>query len=325
MKLSIPYLILLAVSGAIAYWSTIQKANITGESENQVQVWDGGSKDLNSLNYKSLETVIEINRKTYEGKRFYWGKIKKQKETSEFEFLLSNRFEEYLSKFHPLTATRVFKNIDDAKLKEFGFEKLPRSILDLSYDNGETLNLEIGSKGFGGEFSYVREKNQRAVWLLPQDIYDDLESLDARFFEKNFMEAAVEDIKSFEFLVKNTSKKILHSGKDPDGTVGWQTVETAGNTANPGFKNWFDRFARLRVVAYPSFSEYDKIKASFIEKILVLLIDSGLEKNQKLEFFSSKENQDFVYVISNLKPVIYRVSKAKIQPLVDEYQKILAF
>lgn len=314
----LPLIGLLLLSGIAAMWADRPASSL---EQDQVEVWDLGNGEIEQISYETPEVSVEIS--ILRGKKtLYWAKLKKIQPLSEAEFLLSNRFEDYLKKFKPLIANRVFKQQDAAKLKEFGFDDKIRHFTVKT--SQKVLELETGSKGFGGEFVYAHISGKADIWLLSRDMLDDIENLDARFFEKSFLFSAVDDIKSVEFnslgKSKDDRKKIFHKGKDSDGTLGWQGTEEGQQLA--GFKNWFDRFARLRVVAYAASKDLQNVHAKLGEKILDVNVE-WTSKTEKLEFFATSENPDSIYIKSSLLNVMPRISRAKIQPLVDEYVKIL--
>lgn len=308
----------LLFSGFAAFWASRSQNDM---SDGQATVWDSKSDEIKELSYSSSETVLNIKRRSYEKNNFYWANFKKLKPPSEMEFLMTKRFEEYVKKFHPLIANRVFSNLTQEKITQFGFTG---SVSRLNILNEKNITIEKGGENFGSEFFYARQENSRDIWLLGRDVFEDLENLDARYFEKNFLSTSVDDIKSVEFFTGDAkSKKILRGGKDADGTLGWQNGD--GKASNPGFKNWIDKFARLRVVSYPSLKEIELVRSKFTERLLKMQIEGPKSNIEKLEFYGSAENQDYIFVQSNLFPVLFRLSRAKVQPLVDEYQKLVGF
>lgn len=178
-------------------------------------------------------------------------------------FLGNEKMDELLTSLSPLIASRVFTNVDDKQLEEFGL-KTPDQKVTITTVDGKTYGFLLGRKSYGSPHRFVLEENgdskSRRVLLIENGPFESLERAPKRLYDRRYIAEEFENFSKAEVTSPTGIKtKLAHSQKNKEGQLLW-TDDEPDAKAKPSYDSFMDRLQKLRLSQYASNEQEAKLK-----------------------------------------------------------------
>lgn len=286
MRLDITAYSLMLVGGlGLAYWASLP---VSDSDPNKVSLFSVEPKAIAKMTLTGGEAEVAATRND-EGR--YWIDFKKAApvkpegvpeghpapapEAAE-RFLAGEKMKDLLAAFNPLEAQRSLGKVDQAALEEFGL-KDAKEKFTLTTASGSTFSLVLGKQSYGSRNRFVLDERDGKVLLVGGDAFGDLARANIRLFERSILSGPIEEVQKAEIKAGGKERRFDHTKKDQNGALQW-SEDSEGAAANAGFKSWFDKIDRLRLVSYA-----DAGQTESAEKQTPFLVVNFLKDNKPVD------------------------------------------
>lgn len=161
-------------------------------------------------------------------------------------FLANGAFKGYLKRLTPVRALRSLGKLDAKQDADFGYGKT-LGFLELEC-GGHMLELQSGSRAFGGNQRYLRDTKTGVTYLFDEPTMSDLESAQFKFMQADLHTWKPEDVEELTIAAQGAKKKLIHRDRKLPQAL-W-VDEAAPDKRNELYANWISRLSRLRARAY---------------------------------------------------------------------------
>ena len=180
------------------------------------------------------------------------------------EFLGNEQMEDILKSLNPLMASRVFTQVDEKQLEEFGL-KTPPQKMTIKTADGKTQSFLLGRKSYGSPQRFLLEETAngpKRVLLVDDEIFAQLENAHRRLYDRRYLADDFETVTKAEIKTPGgILKKISHTQKNKDGTLLW-TDDEPDAQAKPSYDSFMDRIEKLRLAKYAPKDVEEKLQTT---------------------------------------------------------------
>jgi hypothetical protein len=240
-------------------------------------------------------------------------------------FLAGEKLDDVVKGLNPLTASRVFKDVTDEQLGEFGL-KAASQVFVVKGKDGQTLTLKLGRKSYGSSSRFAMEvlagDKPGRVFLIDDQNFENLERAPVRLYDRRLVAMELGDVQKATISSEGrASKRLAHSQRDKNGELLW-TDDEEGAQAKPSNDSWMERIAKLRLVSYSDAAEEARLAQ------VKPLFEVALEKDGKvvdtLRFKKEMQEGKTVYwVTSDFLRAHAKVPPARLEPIEKDLGTVL--
>lgn len=310
----LPYLIFFLAGLGFAYYASGPKE----ESKRPSEEWTKIPKDsVESISYEYEGVLANIQRA--EGFQAYWVDYTRVKEgpggakEEAGRFLAGDRMKEVQDLLASVQVEKVIGSVKDIKVEEFGLDK-PSGKFEVKYGSDKIFKLAIGKRSFQSQGVFVLDESKQTVLMVNRKLFSAFERPKTR----------LELDHPFLFSPDEVTSVIVSSGSSQEEFVrqnkGAARVWFARNKTDvphESFRNWLEKFMRLKVEAYPEEGQAAAIEQLPRKFSLQLGGDKG-ELDVLALFEDSSTNPARYWVKSKSLPVPVGVDAAAASVLVGD-------
>lgn len=136
------------------------------------------------------------------------------------------------------------------RLAEFGFgdPETPPSKLTLTAVDGRSLELEVGSSGYGRRNVYVRNAEDGQIYVAKKTVVDPLERADTRLPDKRLFGFERADVERVTIATGELSLPLVQRNREDAAAARWTGPDS--DEPRESAQNWLDKVFRLRATEY---------------------------------------------------------------------------
>ncbi len=276
MKVKIlPYLAFFLASLVFAYFST----GSTKEKQSSAQEWMALPKgSIVQMSYEGDGKKTEITREGEGENEVYWVEAISKAKTPEGEqevkerFLANDKLKETTDALYSFQVEKIIGAAKDLKLEEFGLDK-PTGHFLIKFSGDKTFKLALGKRGFQSPDVFALDEDKQIVLLVAKQIFASFERPKARLALTNPYRLNPDEVESAVLSVGDKHREYVRQVKGQSKS--WY-VRDKLDTPDEAFRNWLDKFLKIKVEAYPDEAQKTVI-ATLTPKFSILL------KSQKAE------------------------------------------
>jgi hypothetical protein len=254
---------ILLVASVLSFWVWTRGEQPTQEVVGDVVVWEGTSKDIQTIVYDSEGRKVRLERRSDGVGNWYVGNVerdvpagpparpgpdgappKPQTKHESVRFVAVKEAGKLADSLAPLRALRRIGKVDAKRAAEFGFDK-PQGTLKVKL-GGSDHSLEFGGTAPGAMDRYVRDTVSGEAYAIPGDLASQIMFADSRLLERDVHDWEMKDVTRIRIEKAGKSRDLVPMEDKPgswaDPANPTKIDETAGN--------WMSKLDRLRVQDY---------------------------------------------------------------------------
>lgn len=255
----------------------------------EVTIWSGSPSDVKAVRLENDGRKTRVERRSGDkGDTYLWGVVVRQppapkpKEGEPPEALLSSAdappappatTKEFpigesggslIEKVAPLKGLRELGPLDDAKKVDYGLNEIKDTLI-VELASGETRELAIGGRVFGGNDRYVIEKATGKGWVIPGEVIQPLEGAETSLRETKLHAWKDDEIGQVVLKAGAKTRAVTRRpssapavppppgphGEPPIATAAWSDVATP-DKVDQTIGNFMDRVGKLTALEYSS-------------------------------------------------------------------------
>jgi hypothetical protein len=305
---------LLAALLVGAYFSWTHEETEERESESAV-VWKITPEQVSEVVYETPKFSATLIAKDDALGRYLWGETDREKQAPpnpheppdanpapriKSTFKVSGAAgEELLKSFAPFVVRRNLGVIDDARSKEFGFDK-PNGTLKITADRERVF--EIGGFGYGQRHTYLRDTESREVYAVRSRLMKPLQHADDRLPERLLFPYQPTEIDSIVVTVGDQTTKLRHLNPFDASKATWVIGES--EEGNELAKSWLqNKFFAIQSTEFTTDLDPETLELLLTARIsprdgapiqVELYRGSGGDEKEPMEFARSTYTRGFV-------------------------------
>jgi len=308
------HLVLLVVASGFALYQARPKEGYERPLKpGEVMVWGGKPDQVTRVSYSTDRQIVSLQREKDAEGAWYRGRLEpapekpdeqadagvadggkpkpryKPKPVEPASFTSVRAAEQIAKQLAPLRAKRALGQIAAERDPVFGFDK-PAGTLEIEVA-GKKHTLVIGGKRPSVSSRYVRDADNKQVYVIAAEAVRDLEGGAGRLSERTVHEWKLSDVQTVRLTSGDNKRSIIRSGTE--GRRFWADADKP-ETNNETAGNWLTKVGRLRPIKF-----LDKLPegASKVVRVDFSGKDGALgfvevyrhEKEGKREFFVTSE------------------------------------
>lgn len=241
-------------------------------------------------------------------------------------FLAGERLDDIVKGLNPLLASRVFKDVSDEQLSEFGL-KDAQQVFTIKGSDGQIITLRLGRKSYGSSSRFAMEvskdgKNGR-VFLIDDQNFENLERAPVRLYDRRLVAVELADVQKATIITEGKPpKKLAHTQRDKSGELLW-TDDEEGATAKPSNDSWMERISKLRLLSYGE--EADEARLATVKPAFEVVLEKDGKVVDTMRFKKETvEGKPVYWVISDFLKVHAKVPPARLEPIEKDLGTVLS-
>lgn len=241
-------------------------------------------------------------------------------------FLAGERLDDIVKGLNPLLASRVFKDVKDEQLAEFGL-KDAQQVFTVKGADGQLLTIKLGRKSYGSSSRFAMEvgkdgKNGR-VFLIDDQNFENLERAPVRLYDRRLVAIELGDVQKATIMMEGKApKKLAHTQRDKNGELLW-TDDEEGAAPKPSNDSWMERISKLRLLSYAE--EADDARLASVKPAFEVILEKDGKVVDTLRFKKETVDGKPVYwVTSDFLKVHAKVPPARLEPIEKDLGTVLS-
>ncbi len=222
-------------------------------------------------------------------------------------FLAQDSIQSLFDGFSPLRAAKVLGKAEGLKLEDFGLDKSNQQ-LTLEFGSGKSLTLKFGKRSFQSSEVFVLDVAKNSVFMLDRQFLSPLDKPKARLALSQPYQFKSEDVKSVSLMQSTKTTEYFVQVK---GDVRQWFKKEKKDAADESFKNWLDKFLKLKIEGYPTSEDQKAIDQATVKVSLSIFGEKEkLDVLSLLELKGESGTQFWLKADSLPVPVLIESSKA---------------
>lgn len=310
MKIKKEYLILFIIIAALVLYISLRQGNRIQYDIPELPKLD--QEKIAGIEMKTKDKDISIMR---EGEKWLIGKEKYTALKHTIEDMLN-----FLEK--PVLMTVIS---DSKNYKRYGLDEESSLIVNAVNAGGMQRKIEIGLRGAGQRYTFIKLENDHRVFSVKEDLRDifilDIDKLR----DKKVVSFDVDEVKGIHLVTmdktftavrkEDEGEKKVSGDTKPENKYIWQSSneKELDGTEVAGI---LSEISTLRCLSY----YYDMNKEDFKDPLYTITVNG--KKDYRLRVYKKGEDESDYPVISSESPNPFKVSMWKIDNIIDDFKKL---
>jgi hypothetical protein len=241
-------------------------------------------------------------------------------------FLAGERLDDIVKGLNPLLASRVFKDVSDDQLNEFGL-KDAQQVFTIKGSDGQIITLKLGRKSYGSSSRFAMEVSKEGkpgrVFLIDDQNFENLERAPVRLYDRRLVAVELGDVQKATIISEGKPpKKLAHTQRDKSGELLW-TDDEEGATAKPSNDSWMERISKLRLLSYGE--EADEARLVTVKPAFEVVLEKDGKVVDTMRFKKETvEGKPVYWVTSDFLKVHAKVPPARLEPIEKDLGTVLS-
>lgn len=241
-------------------------------------------------------------------------------------FLAGERLDDIVKGLNPLLASRVFKDVSDDQLAEFGL-KDAQQVFTIKGSDGQIITLKLGRKSYGSSSRFAMEVSKEGkpgrVFLIDDQNFENLERAPVRLYDRRLVAIELGDVQKATIITDGKPpKKLAHTQRDKSGELLW-TDDEEGATAKPSNDSWMERISKLRLLSYGE--EADEARLATVKPAFEVVLEKDGKVVDTMRFKKETvEGKPVYWVTSDFLKVHAKVPPARLEPIEKDLGTVLS-
>jgi hypothetical protein len=237
--------------------------------------------------------------------------------------LAGEKLTDLVNALNPLNAVRDLGKVDESQLEEFGL-KDAKSKFTVTTDDGKSYSLTLGKRSYGTRNRFVRESGDGAsgrVLLIDDAGIEDLERANVRLYERRLTGTQFDDVTKVEIAADGKAKRLDHTQRGKDGELVWTDDEEKAQP-KASYAGWMDRVEKLRLAAFASEAELQKLQG--VTPFLTIALEKDGKVVERMEFRKADNAGKMEYfVTTDFLKTAGKMAAGRVEPIEKDLATIL--